>query len=455
MVSSACIYNPSWGDEENVEEQLVFTYGSEEVPFFIRAIGVAQGVAEFSYSFDQHPVSYIRTMQSLILVQRLEFPQNADWRDGFWLTCTMPSPESSPESLGYIIRDAYRQWRLHHGTLVKNSDTKEGKAMIRAWWTAFCTHWPAWHDLGAAAALPYIRVAPGRLNPAAVRESEVVRKDLGAKDLMVLTTGDASAIWPGNTLPLDFRVDMQYWFFECLASESDDSFGESLGFVRHLNGDTENQKSQSWVPDLGWYDSLPTLSFTSSWMPALVYDAEDQIKKEPEARFLGDTQKPFYDEMLNISYILSYRKNDRIFVLFYDNPPSIGSQTKYQVERLEIALGGANFAPSPLPRFSYILIDHHEHTLSSTFGSPVSEEDFGLHEALNALLIAPPENEVNRIMRRGSQWLYWKRINASTSVVFGKKRMEKDAPSLLGALHRETADWLENFVRSSGDQETS
>lgn len=454
MVSTACIYNPSWGNEEQIDEQLVFTYGCEEISHFVRAIGIAQGVAEFAYSFDKHPVTYLETKSSLILVQRLEAPSNADWREGFWLTCTIPSPKCSPESMRSVVRDAYRQWRFHHGSLDSMTKSEEGKAIIRTWWTAFCTHWPQWHDLGAAAALPYIRLEPGRVNPIALQEADRIREEMGAKDLMVVTTSDAAAIWPGSISPLSLRVDTQYWLFECALTGQDASYSESLGFVRHLKGEFENRKSESWVPDLGWYENLPTVSFNSSWMPSLTFHSDKQTEKPPTATFLGNPEKPFYDEMMNVNYILLYRKDDHIFVLFYDEPFKINKHVGRQCDRLESILGGANFAPSPVPRFSYIFIDHSDCTITSTFDPPLSEEDCALHEILVPVLISSPKEEVNRVMRRGRQWLYWKRISPETSVVFGKKRMEKDAPTLLGALHRETAEWLENHVRLSADQES-
>ena len=132
-MDTAFIYNPEFGDEDSIDEQLVFTYGEEDKNTLLKLLGVSQGVVELAYTFDGHPVSWLNTGTNLVLVRQVEPKRGSDnWRNGFWISCSLGSDTTTPapESLARLLTSAYRQWYLHNGSIEQAYSSPEGRISI-------------------------------------------------------------------------------------------------------------------------------------------------------------------------------------------------------------------------------------------------------------------------------------------------------------------------------------
>lgn len=232
MIENASIYNPSLGDEDHLENQIVFHYGGTPVDTRLQQLGIAQGLSEFTNSFDGNPVQWIKSGDFIIVVLRLEEDEKdeKDWRKGFWLTCSIPNTEGNdPYGLVSYLRDGYRRYRLHNGPL---RDTHEN-AELKGWWTALLTNYNGNYDLGALGAKPYLRLASGVLSPDVQLQIEKLRVEQSADEIMVARADDMAFLWAGKYLDQDIRLDIQNWLHECSMCSAE-AFNEPSGYVFHL-----------------------------------------------------------------------------------------------------------------------------------------------------------------------------------------------------------------------------
>lgn len=254
-----CIYNPDLNaDGEHVEDEVVFyySYGDEDssVDAQLRHIGLTQGVVEFSRGFSEGAtVSNLETYKSRIVVKEVEC-------ENWWIVASInfASTKNDDDSVGYSSRDlpgpdilcmeivnAYRRWRLHHGSLgdYLNSHGRESLVeLLRGWWDSWCRNWcVSWHGPGAALLFDGIRTAKGDISSQTLEACKsVVDREDGLLDMLVTRhdqrgVENNGCVFAGkNVLSSESIVDILNWVHDCESCEDDTAYLDESGFVYHL-----------------------------------------------------------------------------------------------------------------------------------------------------------------------------------------------------------------------------
>lgn len=466
-MDSALIYNPEFGTEDSVDEQIIFAYGQSRESQLTQ-LGVAQGVVELARTFDGHPVSWLKTATHLVIVRQLEATSQKNWRHGYWFACNLRIDENvalpHPESLGQIVVEAYRRWALHNGPLATADREK-----LQRWWHAFCENWTGVNDTGAAGVYPYIRVQPGLLSPSAVQAIAEVKREMGAQEVLVTTYDSADFIWSGSKLSHDAKLALQLWLAECAIAE-DTAYAEESGYVYHLRrGFSETRpkelplepppSEQAQPPaETSWF-SMPTLSLPTmpslslpalSGLPALPaipsllssFSTELPPTVEyPETGFVPAA--PLYVDGRKV-HLAIYRRKMYVYTLLYESPPKLDASAQRSLNEFAEQLEGFEFAAAPPSSFDYLVIDHAQKTVHSNL-----PPDRGLHDNIGSTLrdAAQRPRQKEQISRTTHNWwAYYLRLDEETEAVFCNRWSPLDTKSLFGPLHNDSERWLATYM---------
>lgn len=254
-----CIYNPDLNpDGEQVEDEIVFyySYGDEDssIDDQLRHIGLTQGVVEFSRGFSEgSTVSNLETYKSRIVVKEVEF-------DNWWVVACInfAFTKDDGDSVEYSSRDlpgpdilcmeivnAYRRWRLHHGSFSDylNSHGREKLVeLLQGWWNSWCRNWcVSWHGLGSTLLFDGIRTAKGDISPQTLEAAKsVIDREEGVLDMIVSrhdqkVVENNGCVFAGkNVLSSESIVDILNWVQDCEFCEDDTAYLDESGFVYHL-----------------------------------------------------------------------------------------------------------------------------------------------------------------------------------------------------------------------------
>lgn len=458
-MDSALIYNPAFGTEEDIEEQVIFSYGQSNGSELTQ-LGVAQGVVELANTFDGNPVSWLKTATHLVIVRQLEPTNPENWRHGYWFTCMLkidPEIVTQPDSFAQIVNEAYRRWSLHNGPLASADREKLSK-----WWFAFCENWNGVNESGAAGVYEYLRIKPGLLSPSAVVGINEVLEETGASDLLVTTFNDAAYIWPGSdSLPYDFKLALQLWLAEC-AIAVDSAYSESSGYVYHLRKDfcvkeapqvpaEEPQESSSWftlsVPTLSMPSiSLPSLTSLPSLpafsLPRFSSPTPEAVDDYPETGFVP-ASKVYVSGKL--ARLMIFRRKMYTYTLIFDKDAKPAPIVQRSLEVLAEQLEAFNFAAAPPASFDYLVVDHSRKAVHSTLVT----HDHALQEMVASLLreVASRPFATEQIARTAHNWwTYWLRLDKSTEAVFCNRWSPLDTKSLFGPLNSDSQKWINTYM---------
>lgn len=458
-MDSALIYNPAFSTEENIEDQIIFSYGQSDGSELTQ-LGVAQGVVELANTFDGNPVSWLKTATHLVIVRQLEPTNPENWRHGYWFTCMLRIDDeitTQPDSFAQIVNETYRRWSLHNGPL----DTAD-REMLGKWWFAFCENWNGVNESGAAGVYEYLRIKPGLLSPSSVIGTNQVLQETGAIDLLVTTFDDAAYIWSGSeNLPYDSKLALQLWLTECAIAE-DSAYGDASGYVYHLRKKfsvkeiiqapvEEHEESSSWfnmsMPTLSMPSiSLPSLtslpSMPSFSLPTFSTPAPEPTEDYPETGFVPASK--VYISNKQVSLVV-YRRKMYTYTLIFDGEPKAAPIMQRSLDDFAAQLEAFNFAAAPPASFDYLVVDHSRKVVHSTLVA----QDHALQEMVAALLreAASRPFATEQIARTAHNWwTYWLRLDKSTEVVFCNRWSPLDTKSLFGPLNSDSQKWINTYM---------
>ncbi|KAA8917140.1 hypothetical protein TRICI_000707 [Trichomonascus ciferrii] len=254
-----CIYNPDLNpDGEHVEDEVVFYYpqGEEDssIDDQLRHIGLTQGVVEFSRGFSEGAtVSNLETYKSRIVVKEVEC-------DNWWVVASInfASTKTDGDLVEYSSRDlpgpdilcmeivnAYRRWRLHHGSFgdyLNLHGRGELVKLLQSWWNSWCRNWcVSWHGPGSALLFDGIRTAKGDISSQTLEAAKsVIDREDCLLDMIISrhdqkTVENNGCVFAGkNVLSSESIVDVLNWVQDCESCEDDTAYLDETGFVYHL-----------------------------------------------------------------------------------------------------------------------------------------------------------------------------------------------------------------------------
>lgn len=479
-----CIYNPDLGTEEDVAPQIVHC-SSQDVDA-IKIIGIAQGVVELAYSFGERPAKWFKTgrasMSRHVIIVPLFSETRDDWRSGFWFAGQLPVHADcpAPEVSYRLVQLSFEQHLLTKGRPPSPSSNEDHKH----YWSQFAAQRIKF-SMPSIVTPDAIRLAPGSLNPVVKRQIEKFKEDFAAIDFLVTIAGDGAAVYPGGSSNLRTRIALQRWLMQNLNKKApprtEQEATESATQPEHeeailqpsitksssstdMNeaGDTNKtdksaqhvERSGTWfskvnfLPELSSFSvnlpSFPSLSLAnmslgslsstsvSDWWSA---NTEEETPCEgliaSKLEFLDlETGEPFRASIWRhglYTYMSIYR---------VDVP-----EESSMFESLANQLEGFNFAFEPPTRFHYLIHDPFQSTVVSTF--PINTASS--NEIIRSMTEFPGPGQ--QVVRLGATWLYFVRMDHGARAVFGKKNVTTQQPTLLGALHKDVQQWLDEYAR--------
>lgn len=470
-----CIYNPGFGTEEDVTPQIVHC-SSEDVDA-IKMIGIAQGVVELAYSFGEKPTKWYKTgragMSHHIVIVPLFSETKEDWRSGFWFSGQLPVHADcpAPEVSYRLVQLSFEQHLLKSG-----KPPPLGSKNHNEYWTMFASQRFKF-NLSSVVTPNAVRLAPGSLNPAVKKQIEKIKQDFGIKDVLIIISEDGAAVYPGET-SLRTRVALQRWLTqnlhtrnfpipnqvrETIASDAVETTAETISVsnceVIETGEAHKPEESSNWFSRTMFDMSslsinmpsfllnmppLPTLSLNnmsfgslsstsvSSWWNA---NSEEEAPSEG----LVAIQLAFFDIETGEPFSASiWRHGLYTYMSMYTTDISDES---IMFDSLSNQLEGFNFAFEPPTRFHYLIHDPFKSTVVSTFPASTASNN----EIVRSMIECPEPRQ--QVVRLGTTWLYFVRMNHGALAVFGKKNVTTQQPTLLGALHKDVQKWLDEYAR--------
>lgn len=409
-----CVYNPELGDESCVEKQLVYTSGPLSTDEFLRAIGVAQGLAELAYSFDEEEPAHWFDKTCGDKVQRVYIvPLNnesagPDWRKGYWGCCqeTLNLQLIPPEIVFEGIKQVYYQFKL------------------------FCSMENSFHefkldslpvpDSTIAAAPNSLRMAPGALSPAAADDIRKIAEDAQLFDVLVTLSENSACVFPGTKKGADLGtlIQIQRW----LASES---------AAKHFTNINDIHLSSS-EPSLA---SNPLIMNSLRGVTSLLFGKLNDTATEPVNSELRTHPRIFIDGK---SYMLSvYMRN--LFTYTAIVPENVNLPSPALFESFAEAVEGFSFAFSPPVGFQYLLHNTNTREVVSTLPAQLPSQ-------ILPSIIGPFTGD-QQIARTAQYWVLYRKVSEDVYALV-LKPFEKDRLLLencTSTLYSEVQTWIEGL----------